>query len=106
LLDGTPVNACLVLVGQVDGREIVTIEGLAVNGALHPLQRHFVQAAAVQCGFCTPGIIMSSVAFLKRNPNPSTDEIREALGGNLCRCTGYAKIIDAIQSTAEEMHHA
>jgi carbon-monoxide dehydrogenase small subunit len=105
LLDGEPVNACLVLAGQAAGRSIVTIEGLAANDILHPLQRHFVEAAAVQCGFCTPGLILSSLALLERNPQPTTDEIRTALGGNLCRCTGYSKIIDAIQAAAKEMHH-
>ncbi len=105
LLDGQPVNACLVLVGQANGRSILTIEGVAAKGTLHPLQRYFVEAAAVQCGFCTPGLIISSLALLERNPNPSTDEIRSALGGNLCRCTGYTKIVDAIQLAAKEMSH-
>ena len=105
LLDGEPVNSCLVLAGQADGREVLTIEGLAQNGALHPVQRTFVESAAVQCGFCTPGLIMSSVALLKRTPNPTAGEIRTALDGNLCRCTGYTKIVEAVQRAAEELKH-
>lgn len=105
LLDGEPVNSCLVLAGQANGREVLTIEGLAQNGALHPVQRNFVESAAVQCGFCTPGLIMSSVALLEHTPNPTASEIRTALGGNLCRCTGYTKIVEAVQRAAEEMQH-
>ena len=105
LLDGEPVNACLVLAGQADGHELLTIEGLAKDGNLHPLQRHFVEAAAVQCGFCTPGLIISSLALLKREPSPTNGQIRTALGGNLCRCTGYSKIIEAVQLAAQEMIH-
>ena len=105
LLDGESVNACLVLAGQVDGKEVLTIEGLAQNGQLHPIQRHFVESGAVQCGFCTPGLIMSSVALLKHNPQPTEAQIRQALVGNLCRCTGYSKIIEAVQQAAEEVHH-
>jgi carbon-monoxide dehydrogenase small subunit len=105
LLDSEPVNSCLVLAGQADGREVLTIEGLANNGALHPVQRVFVETAAVQCGFCTPGLIMSSVALLDHTPNPTPDEIRTALGGNLCRCTGYTKIVEAVQRAAEEVKH-
>ncbi len=104
LMDGEAVNACLVLAGQVDGREIVTVEGLAKDGQLHPLQRHFVQSAAVQCGFCTPGLIISSLALLERDPAPDAATIRTALGGNLCRCTGYSKIVQAVQLAAEEMN--
>ncbi|KAA3641973.1 MAG: (2Fe-2S)-binding protein [Chloroflexi bacterium] len=103
LLDGEPVNACLVLAGQVDGREVVTIEGLSQNGHLHPLQRHFVEAGAVQCGFCTPGLIMSSAALLEQNPQPTEEQIRHALVGNLCRCTGYTKVFEAVQHAAEEV---
>ena len=106
LLDGEPVNACLVLAGQADGREVVTIEGLAQNGQLHPVQRAFVEAAAVQCGFCTPGLIMSSVALLRRTPTPTESQIRTALGGNLCRCTGYVQVIEAVRQAAREMSHA
>jgi len=103
LLDGRPVNACLVLAGQVDGKEVTTIEGVATDDRLHPLQRAFVQAGAVQCGFCTPGLILSSVALLEQHPQPSDQQIRHALTGNLCRCTGYTKIIEAVKLAADEM---
>jgi carbon-monoxide dehydrogenase small subunit len=93
LLDGEAVNACLVLAAQVDGHEVLTIEGLAAGGELHPIQRAFIEAGAVQCGFCTPGAIMSAVALLARYPDPDEREIRQALSGNLCRCTGYAKMV-------------
>ena len=102
LLDGKPINACLVLAGQVDGRSVVTIEGLAGNNNLHPLQHAFVTESAVQCGFCTPGSIMSSVALLETTPDPTEDQIRKALAGNLCRCTGYSKIVKAVQLAAKE----
>jgi aerobic-type carbon monoxide dehydrogenase small subunit (CoxS/CutS family) len=109
MMDGQPVNACLVLVGQAEGREIETIEGLAQNGRLHPLQRAFVEMGAVQCGFCTPGAIISAKALLDRDPNPSDDAIREALSGNLCRCTGYTKMIEAVRHATTELskeaHH-
>lgn len=105
LLDGEPVNACLVLAGQAGGREVITIEGLAQPGRLHPVQRAFVEAAAVQCGFCTPGLIISSVALLSRSQAPTESEIRTALGGNLCRCTGYVQIIEAVQRAAREIGH-
>ena len=105
LLDGEAVNACLVLVGQVDGRSVVTIEGLAQDGPLHPLQRAFVEMGAVQCGFCTPGAILSAKALLDRDRTPSDEAIREALSGNLCRCTGYSKMIAAVRRAAEEMSH-
>jgi|TARA_B100001964_G_scaffold179053_1_gene197568 carbon-monoxide dehydrogenase small subunit len=104
MLDGQPVNACLVLAGQAIGREVLTIEGLAGDDQLHPVQRHFVEAGAVQCGFCGPGLIMLSVALLECAPEPTESEIRQALGGNLCRCTGYAKIVEAVQLAAEEMN--
>lgn len=103
LLDGRPVNACLVLAGQADGREVVTIEGLAADSRLHPLQRAFVEAGAVQCGFCTPGLILSAVALLAQQPHPSEAQIRQALTGNLCRCTGYSQIIEAVKQAATEM---
>jgi len=103
VLDGEPVNSCLVLAGQADGHEVLTVEGLAHNGHLHAVQRVFVEAGAVQCGFCTPGVIMAAVALLSRNPKPSEHQIREALVGNLCRCTGYTKILDAVRLAAEEM---
>jgi aerobic carbon-monoxide dehydrogenase small subunit len=99
-LDGQLVCACLVLAGQAEEREIVTVEGLAGEGELHPVQEAFVAAGAVQCGFCTPGLIVATHDLLARNPSPSDDEIREALAGNLCRCTGYEKILDAVRMAA------
>jgi carbon-monoxide dehydrogenase small subunit len=101
LLDGTLVCACLVLAVQADGHAVVTVEGLAENGALHRVQEAFVEAGAVQCGFCTPGLIVATADLLAHNPRPSGDEIREALSGNLCRCTGYSKIFDAVRLAAE-----
>ena len=103
LLDGTLVCACLVLAAQADGHEVVTVEGLARDGELHRVQEAFVEAGAVQCGFCTPGLVVATADLLERNPEPSDDEIREALSGNLCRCTGYAKIFDARRGLAAEM---
>jgi carbon-monoxide dehydrogenase small subunit len=100
LLDGTLVCACLVLAAQADGHEVVTVEGLAEDGRLHPVQEAFVEAGAVQCGFCTPGLVVATVDLLRANPDPSDDEIREALSGNLCRCTGYQKIFDAVRLAA------
>ena len=101
LLDGAPVNACLVLAVQADGREVTTIEGVARDGQLHPLQEAFIEHGAAQCGFCTPGILMNSIALLRETPRPTRTEIQEALSGNLCRCTGYVQIIEAIQSVAD-----
>jgi aerobic-type carbon monoxide dehydrogenase small subunit (CoxS/CutS family) len=98
LLDGMPVNACLVLAPKVEGREIQTIEGLGSRESLHPLQQSFIDHGAVQCGFCTPGILMSSKALLEMNPNPTKEEIRTAISGHLCRCTGYQQIIEAIEA--------
>jgi len=100
LLDGTLVCACLVLAAQADGHEVTTVEALANGGDLHPVQQAFVDAGAVQCGFCTPGLVVATADLLSREPNPSDDEIREALSGNLCRCTGYAKIFDAVRLAA------
>ena len=100
LLDGKLVCACLVLAAQADGHELVTVEGLGEDGGLHPVQEAFTESGAVQCGFCTPGLIVATVDLLARNPSPSEDEIREALSGNLCRCTGYAKIFDAVRLAA------
>jgi aerobic carbon-monoxide dehydrogenase small subunit len=100
LLDGTLVCACLVLAAQADGHEIVTVEGLGSDGTLHPVQEAFATTGAVQCGFCTPGLIVATVDLLARVPEPTDDEIREALSGNLCRCTGYAKIFDAVRMAA------
>jgi carbon-monoxide dehydrogenase small subunit len=102
-LDGTLVCSCLVLAGQAEGREVITVEGVADGEALHPLQQAFVEAGAVQCGFCTPGLIVAGHDLLRRTPDPSDAEIREALAGNLCRCTGYEKIIDAVRLAATRM---
>jgi carbon-monoxide dehydrogenase small subunit len=99
--DGEPVNACLVLAVEADGHEVATIEGLAQDGALDPLQQAFINCNAVQCGFCTPGMIISARALLDRNPQPSEMEIRQAIAGNLCRCTGYTRIVEAVQEVAE-----
>ena len=100
LLDGELVCACLVLAAQADGHEVVTVEGLGAGEDLHPVQQAFVDAGAVQCGFCTPGLVVATAALLERSPSPSEYEIREALSGNLCRCTGYAKILDAVRLAA------
>jgi carbon-monoxide dehydrogenase small subunit len=100
LLDGRLVCACLVLAAQADGHEVVTVEGLQRGDELHAVQEAFVEAGAVQCGFCTPGLVVATADLLARSPNPSDDEIREALSGNLCRCTGYAKIFDAVRLAA------
>jgi aerobic carbon-monoxide dehydrogenase small subunit len=102
-LDGALVCSCLVLAAQAHGRAVVTVEGLAPAGELHAVQQAFVDAGAVQCGFCTPGLIVASHDLLARDPNPSEAEIREALAGNICRCTGYAKIVDAVQLAAERL---
>jgi aerobic carbon-monoxide dehydrogenase small subunit len=103
LMDGALVCACLVLAAQADGHELVTVEGLAANGSLHPVQEAFVEAGAVQCGFCTPGLVVAVTDLLRRSSDPSGDEIREALSGNLCRCTGYAKIFDAVRLAAARL---
>jgi carbon-monoxide dehydrogenase small subunit len=100
LLDGTLVCACLVLAAQADGHDLVTVEGVAEDGSLHRVQQAFAETGAVQCGFCTPGLIVATVDLLARNGDPNDDEIREALSGNLCRCTGYAKIFDAVRLAA------
>jgi aerobic carbon-monoxide dehydrogenase small subunit len=105
-LDGTLVCSCLVLAGQAEAREIITVEGLADDQHLHPVQEAFVEAGGVQCGFCTPGFIVATHDLLDRNPNPTDAEIREALAGNLCRCTGYEKILDAVRLAAERMSPA
>jgi carbon-monoxide dehydrogenase small subunit len=102
-LDGVLVCSCLVLAAQAEGREVVTVEGLARDGELHPVQAAFLDAGAVQCGFCTPGLIVATHELLSRSPSPADAEIREALAGNLCRCTGYEKIIDAVHLAAERM---
>jgi len=100
LLDGRLVCSCLVLAAQADGHDVVTVEGLAENGRLHRVQEAFAETGAVQCGFCTPGFVVAAADLLQHNPAPSEDEIREALSGNLCRCTGYAKIFDAVRLAA------
>ena len=101
LLDGMLVCSCLVLAAQADGHEVVTVEGLAPAGGLHPVQEAFVEAGAVQCGFCTPGLVVAASDLLRRVADPPDDEIREALSGNLCRCTGYQKILEAVRLAAE-----
>jgi carbon-monoxide dehydrogenase small subunit len=103
LMDGRAVNSCLVLAWQAEGAEIVTDAGLGTMDDPHPLQEAFADAGAAQCGYCTPGMIISAAALLERNPHPTEDEIREAISGNLCRCTGYAQIVKAVQVAAERM---
>jgi carbon-monoxide dehydrogenase small subunit len=103
LVDGRATKSCTILAVQTDGAEVVTVEGLAKNGELHPVQRAFAQEHALQCGFCTPGLMITAVDFLARNPRPSDTEIRHAIEGNLCRCTGYHNIVNAIRSAAEMM---
>ena len=104
LADGLAINSCLVLVGQVQGKNLLTLEGLEQNGKLHPIQQHFMEKWAFQCGYCTPGMIMSCYALLLRNPSPSETEIREAISGNLCRCTNYSHIIEAVTAAACDMN--
>jgi carbon-monoxide dehydrogenase small subunit len=101
LRNGEPVTSCLMLAGQIEGDHIFTLEGLTVNGELDKLQTSFIEAGAVQCGFCTPGMILSAKALLNKNPNPSEEEIKHAISGNLCRCTGYSKIVKAVIGAAE-----
>lgn len=103
LLDGQPVNSCSYLAVQAQGREITTVEGLAHGDELHPLQRNILATGGVQCGFCTPGMLMSAQALLERDPDPSDEDIRIGLSGNLCRCTGYARILAAVRATAVEL---
>jgi aerobic-type carbon monoxide dehydrogenase small subunit (CoxS/CutS family) len=102
LVDGQPVRSCLTLAVAMEGKKITTIEGLAQGGKLHPVQAAFVEQHAIQCGFCSPGMILTSQALLNNNPNPAEGEIRRAISGNVCRCTGYAKIVKAVQSLAGE----
>jgi aerobic-type carbon monoxide dehydrogenase small subunit (CoxS/CutS family) len=106
LLDGRPVNSCSFLALQAEGREVTTVEGLASGTELHPLQRQFLEQGGVQCGYCTPGMLISAKALLDANPNPSDEEIRAALAGNLCRCTGYQGIVRAVQAAAAELASA
>ena len=101
LVDGEPVNSCLMLAARCEGRKVLTIEGMGTMAKPHPIQEAFVEAGAVQCGYCTPGMVLSTKALLDRNPTPSQEEIGEALSGNLCRCTGYVKIYDAVNRAAE-----
>jgi len=104
IVDGKAVNSCMMLAVEADGKDIITVEGLAKNGVLDPLQQSFINNAALQCGYCTPGMLMSAKALLMRNPNPSEDDIKEAIGGNLCRCTGYKVIVDAIKEAAGQIN--
>ena len=101
LLDGSAVDSCLMLAVEADGHEVITIEGVKQNGVLHPVQKEFMDKWALQCGFCTPGMIMSALSLLHENPQPTEHEIRDAIAGNLCRCTGYAKIVEAIDDAAK-----
>jgi aerobic-type carbon monoxide dehydrogenase small subunit (CoxS/CutS family) len=103
IVDGKPINSCLMLAAQADGRKVLTIEGLASRDVVHPLQRAFEDCASLQCGFCGPGVIMSAKALIDEVPDPTIPQIRDALGGNLCRCTGYVKMIEAIQIAARAM---
>ncbi|HEX5808848.1 MAG TPA: (2Fe-2S)-binding protein [Anaerolineales bacterium] len=103
LFDGESIRSCLVFAVQADGHSITTVEGLATDGKLHPIQQSFWEAHGLQCGYCTPGILMTLVPFLKQNPNPTEEEIRHAISGNLCRCTGYQHIVDAVKLAAEKM---
>lgn len=103
LLDGGSIRSCLVFAVQADGHSITTVEGLASDGKLHPIQQSFWEAHGLQCGYCTPGILMTLVPFIKQNPNPTEEEIRHAISGNLCRCTGYQHIVDAVKLAAEKM---
>lgn len=103
IMDGKAVHPCLILASQAEGKKITTIEGLGKGGNLHPLQEAFVEYGAIQCGFCTPGLIMAAKALLDENPNPNEDEIREVISGNICRCTGYVKVVKAIQEAAKKM---
>jgi len=103
MLDGVPVLSCLVLIPDAQDKEILTIEGLSPGGQPHPLQVQMVQCGGIQCGYCTPGVIMSAYALLRENPNPTEEDIRFAISGNLCRCTGYSKIVEAVQAAAAEL---
>ena len=103
LLEGVPVNSCLVMVPKVEGKKVETVEGLGTKDSLHPLQKSFIDHGAVQCGFCTPGILMSSKALLDRNPRPTREEIKDAIAGHLCRCTGYHQIIEAVEEAGKSL---
>lgn len=103
IMDGKPINSCLVLAVEANGSKVVTIEGIADGNKLHPVQEAFIEAGAVQCGFCTPGMVLVAVNLLENNPRPTENEIRQALSGNLCRCTGYQKIVEAVGSASSKM---
>ncbi len=103
LLDGKPVMSCLMLAPQADGRRVTTVEGLSTDGGLHPLQQTFMELGAPQCGFCTPGMLMAAVGLLSENPDPSRDEVREAISGNICRCSGYVRVVDAVIAAAKRI---
>ncbi len=103
ILDGKPVTSCLVLAPQLEGREVTTVEGLAADERLHPVQESFITAGAVQCGYCTPGLVVAAAALLEQNASPTADEVRAGLEGNLCRCTGYTKIVDAVLGAAKKV---
>ena len=105
LLDGMPITSCLMLAVEAEGHQVETVEGLGSDGELHPLQSAFIRESGLQCGFCTPGMLMASKALLDHNPDPSEDEIRMELAGNLCRCTGYDPIVQAVKSAAQELRH-
>jgi len=106
LLDGEPVNACLVLAAEAEGREVTTIEGLADGSLLHPVQQAFVDAGAVQCGYCTPGMVLVAAALVARNPSPTESDVRHAISGNFCRCTGYQKIVEAVLAASARVREA
>jgi aerobic carbon-monoxide dehydrogenase small subunit len=106
LMNGQAVNSCLVLAPQIDGQEILTVEGLSNGDALHPLQESFLDHEAVHCGFCTPGVLMAAKELLDKSPNPGEEEIRLAISGNLCRCTGYVQIVEAVEDAAKRIHNA
>lgn len=106
LVDGTPVKSCTMFAVQVDGRSLTTVEGLAANGAMHPIQEAFKEEHGLQCGFCTPAMMLVATALLEENPDPSEDDIRWAISGNLCRCTGYQNIVKSVQYCAEQMRQA
>ncbi len=106
LVDGEPISSCLMLAVEADGHNILTVEGLETEGGLHPIQTAFVEKGGLQCGFCTSGMMLSTLALLENNPRPTAVEIRRTLAGNLCRCTGYHKIVEAVQQAPEEMSHA
>jgi carbon-monoxide dehydrogenase small subunit len=104
LLNGRPITSCMILAADCDGADVLTVEGVSLNGALHPVQHALVEQGGIQCGFCTPGMVMTSIALLNTNPHPTEEEVRLGLAGNLCRCTGYKKIVEAVLSVAEVLN--